>query len=456
MVAIAEAFDRFCHDRRDQLAIWSRAERLRLTFGQLGERAAAWERRLPSADALAGSAVAVGVGNVAAFPELFLALRRRGFPMAALDAGLAPEAKLALCRRLGLAVLLHRDSALGGEPLGEDIFRLEVPGAAPCPTPAGTALVKLTSGSTGEPLGICLTDEALAAGIAQIGAGMDLSPADRVLIAVPLSHSYGFDNGVLSLAVLGTPLVLEAGYYPAMLLAALAEGEVTFFPAVPPMVRALAESEWPAGLALGRVISAGGPLAPEFAAAFRTRSGLAVSQFYGSTETGGISFEPTPEAPEAAGTVGRPLPGVEVALDPDGTVTVDSAANFFAFLGQEPRSERRVTLADRGEWAPGGRLRLTGRTADLLNVGGRRISAAAMEAALRALPGVREAAVIGVEDSLRGDRVVAFLVGAPQPFGSRLPQGLAARDLRYVEALPFTGRGKLDRCLLRSWAAEKP
>lgn len=464
MVAILETFDRLCRDRAGDLALWSRAERLRLSFGELGQRVAAWERRLPApaVDAAVAGAVAVAVGNVAAFPELFLALACRGVPMAALDAGLPAEAKLGLCRRLGFGWLLHRDAELvgsgqGGEALADGVHLLPVAGLERCAPPAGTLLVKLTSGSTGEPLGICLTAEALAAGIAQIAAGMEISAADRVLIAIPLSHSYGFDNGVLSLAVLGTPLVLEAGYYPATLLTALAQGEVSFFPAVPPMIRGLAESEWPRGLALRRVISAGGPLAPEFACRFRQRSNLAVHQFYGSTETGGISFEAAPEEPAAAGTVGKPLPGVDVALGADGTVTVDSPANFLAHLGRPPRPERRVALADRAEWTNEGRLRLNGRAADLLNVGGRRVSAAAVEAALRELPGVRDAAVVGVEDLVRGDRVVAFLVGSePALVGRNLPQGLAARDLRYVEALPFTDRGKLDRCVLRRWAAEKP
>jgi acyl-CoA synthetase (AMP-forming)/AMP-acid ligase II len=312
MGPIRASFERLCRDRAGEPALWSRGEGERASFGDLATRVAAWERvlRLPE-----GEAFGLATGNVAALIEVFLAALGRGLPVALIDGGLPPAEKLAVCRRLGLATLLHRDPLLAGEEVGS-LRALRLPEVTPAPVPPGTVLVKLTSGSTGEPLGACLTEAALAAGIAQIGEGMELAARDRVLVAIPLSHSYGFDSGVLSLAVLGTPLVLEPGFYPGPLLRALAEGEVTVFPAVPPMIRALAETEWPCCLPLARVISAGGPLAPEFSRRFRQRSGRWVHQFYGSTETGGISFELHPEEPEAAGCVGRPLPGVDVRPRP--------------------------------------------------------------------------------------------------------------------------------------------
>lgn len=462
MINLLQSFERLCRDRGDELAIWSRGERLKLSFGELAEETAAWTSRLAGLGASEATSapelpiVAVGVGNVAAFVPLVLALFTLDIPVALIDGALPTEDKVALCRRLGLPILLHRDLSLPCELLAPGIGLTRLSAVVSSPPPVGTTLVKVTSGSTGEPVGICLSAQALTHGIDQIADGMDLTGQDRILMAIPLSHSYGFDNGLLSLVRLGTPLILEPGFYPAMLLTALAEGEVTFFPAVPPMVRALAEGDWPQSLPLRRVISAGGPLPPEFASRFRQRSGRFVHQFYGSTETGGISFERDPENAAAPGTVGHPLPGVSIELDEEGAVTVDSAANFLAYLGQPRRERRRFKLSDRGEWTSSGRLRLTGRTADLLNVGGRRVSAAAIEATLRELPGVREAAVVGVSDPLRGDRVVAFLVGAPISLDVyRLPQGLAPRDLRYLEALPFTDRGKLDRASLKRLAGSR-
>lgn len=451
MSAILESFERHARDHAHDLALWSRSEHLQVSFAELATRVRRWRKVLPLRD---GDVVALATGNAVCFVEIALALLGTSVPVALLDAGLAAEQKRALASRLGLTLLLHRDSELPGETIcGARSLRLDT---APASVPAGTALIKLTSGSTGHPVGICLDHTQLAAGIDQIGRGMSICQSDHVLIAIPLSHSYGFDNGVLSLARLGTPLILEPGYYPASLQRALREGEATFFPAVPPMVRALGETEWPADLALRRVICAGGPLAPEFARAFLARSGRAVHQFYGSTETGGIAFEDAPEEPAAEGTVGRPLPGVAVELSEDGTVTVVSAANFLCYLGTAERGDRRVILGDRAEWTPEGRLRLIGRAADLLNVGGRRLSALAIESALRTLPGVIDAAVVGVSDAVRGDRVVGFIVGpADVATDLPLPAGLAARDLRLLPALPYTDRGKLDRGQLRRWASER-
>jgi len=454
MSAILQVFERLARDRRAEPALWSRPEGVRLTFGDLAERVDEWRATL--AVLPASRPVALATGNCAAFPTLFLALRARGLPVVAMDGALPLAARLELCRRLGIGSLLHRDPA-EGEPLGDGVRVSQVADVEPREPPAGTALVKLTSGSTGDPLGVCLSEEALLAGIAHIVEGMSIEPRDRVLVAIPLSHSYGFDNGVLSLAVAGTPLVLENSFYPSPLLTALAEGEVTFFPTVPPLVRGLAETPWPAGLPLRTVICAGASLPVETARRFRERSGRHVHQFYGSTETGGISFETDPGDAAAEGSVGRPLPGVTVGFAPGSIVTVTSDANFGGHLGRDDELRpRAVHPGDTGEIDAGGRLRLTGRSADICNVGGRKIPAAALEEALRGATGVEELAVVGVDDPVRGDRIVAFLVARGRVVDlSALPSGLVPREVRLVDDLPYTERGKLDRQALRELARSR-
>lgn len=449
---IAEAFGRTVEEQPNREALWSRGESLRLTFSDLAARV---ERRADVLSSEPDEATALATGNCAAFLELFLALRRLDRPVLAVDGALPIPEKTELCRRLGVGSLLHRDEAGGAF---DDVRLLQLDDVERTPPPAGTALVKLTSGSTGEPEGICLGGEALMTGIHQIGRGMGLSPDDRVLVTIPLSHSYGFDNGVLSLAVLGTPLVLEPRFFPGPLIRALDESEATFFPVVPPLVRSLSEQAWPSALALRTVICAGGRLAPEVAETFLARSGRPVHQFYGSTETGGIAFEREPLAPEATGTVGMPLPGVDVRLDDDGRVRVRSDANYGGVHGrdEELSDPREVRLGDYGEWTPSGRLRLTGRTIDFVNVGGRKISLAAIEQALRGLDGLEDVAVVGVNDELRGERVVAFVVGEDDALDlGELPPTLTPREVRRVPSLPYTARGKLDRRRLTELAGER-
>lgn len=444
-----EAFARQVAAGGEREAIWSRGEGLRLSFAALDERVEAWYQRL---ELPAGQPVALATGNSVDFCALFLALRRLGLPVVAMDGALAHREKEALCQRLGVATLLHADEA--GEPLLGAVHHSAVAIGAPAQLPPDTALVKLSSGSTGDALGACFSEDCLHIGIQQIAAGMALSADDRVLIAIPLSHSYGFDNGVLSLIVVGTPLVLEPSYYPAAVIRALAEGKASFLPLVPPLVRCLGQAEWPRQLPLQRMICAGGALVPAFAEQLHRACGRPVHNFYGSTETGGIAFEDDPLAPEAVGTVGKPLPGVEIELDAAGRVGVVSKANLIGRLGCAQQPPRRWLTGDTAVWS-GERLRLTGRSADILNIGGRKIAAAVVEDALRELPAVEEAAVVGIEDALRGDRVVAFLVAREWPVDiSALPPRLMPRELRRITALPHNERGKLDRAYLRQLVAD--
>lgn len=466
MESIVEGFARQLRDGGEREALWSRGEDLRQSFAQVDASARQWQAWLA---ARGPGPVAVAVGNVGAFCHLSLALLRCGIPMLAMDASAPHQRKIELCRRLGIGTLLHRDLQYRdpvGDPFGDPLpdgvrcsqVALEDPAMAVEP-PADTALIKLTSGSTGLPLGICLSAEALAHGIRHIGDGMELSPDERVLMAIPLSHSYGFDNGVLSLLALGTPLILEPGIFPSSLLKALAESEATFMPLVPPLVRSLGQTQWPGDLALRRVICAGGVLQEEQARRFHGSTGRWVQNFYGSTETGGITFETAPSDAAACGTVGFPLPGVRVDIDDRGRVTVTSPANLLGYLGTPPSTGclsdgRTVVTGDLGEWTPEGRLRLTGRTADILNIGGRKVPAVQVEKALRRLPGVQEVAVVGVEDAMRGDRTVAFVVAEGWPVDtSSLPATLLPREMRPLDSLPHNERGKVDRHRLRQMAS---
>lgn len=476
MESIVEAFERHVRDQGERQALWSRGEDLKQSFAQLNASALEWQSRLPVAGR---RPIAVAVGNVGAFCHLSLAMLRLGIPMVTMDASAPHARKRELCRHLGIATLLHRDGAQATDlqvsfPGDVRAARLAVQAAAELPAP--TAVVKLTSGSTGRPEGICLSAEGLAHGIRQIGDGMELSTGERILIAIPLSHSYGFDNGVLSLLALGTPLILEPGIFPSSLLKALAESEATFMPLVPPLVRSLGQSQWPDGLALRRVICAGGLLQEEQAQRFFESSGRAVHNFYGSTETGGICFEASPQEAAARGTVGKPLPGVRVVIDSAGRVNVTSPANLLGYLGRPPLKEQgtddappvaaspatacamagtTVITGDTGVWTADGRLRLTGRTADILNIGGRKIPAVRVETALRELPGVCDVAVVGVDDAVRGDRTVAFVVSDRWPLDTTsLPATLLPREMRRLETLPYNERGKVVRQRLRQLATQ--
>jgi len=454
--ALLHHLERHVRDRGDRAAVVSDADKRSLTFAQLGDRVAGWAQALDRAGVGAGGTAALATGNGTAFVELFFALRSRGAAILLAD----DVAAGALATRMGASWLLRRGG--DGDPLSPSpdpdvrLVRLRPEAAAP----EGTALIKLTSGSTLAPRGACFTEDALTEGVAHILEGMEIRPEDRVLVSIPLSHGYGFDNGVLSLGVGGTPLVLQPDVLPGALLRSIREHGVTFFPAVPALIRALGQVAWPASHALRRVVSASAPLSREAADAFTRASGLRVHQFFGSTETGGISFETRPGDPEAEGAVGFPLPGVRIELAAGDLVTVHSRANRFAALPEQPVSEG-VETGDRAAWTPEGRLKLLGRATLTANVGGLKVDLGALDSFFRGLPGVDDAAAVPVDDPARGHRVVAYIESRTHTCERLLQlcrERLSAREIpsaiRVMGRLPRNARGKLDRGALAALAGE--
>jgi acyl-CoA synthetase (AMP-forming)/AMP-acid ligase II len=170
---------------------------------RIGQELAAWP--LPP-----GSLVGLAAANGAEFLASFLALRRAGLAVLLLDAQ-TPEAEAVRILRALKAPALLRHGPLGaaltglpGEKTGE--------GRSMFP---GTAVVKLTSGSTGSPRGIAASSEALMADDEALTATMGLSAADRLLTTIPLSHSYGLSSLAVPALVRGTVLALpeETGLY---------------------------------------------------------------------------------------------------------------------------------------------------------------------------------------------------------------------------------------------------
>ena len=186
-------------------------------------------------------------------------------------------------------------------------------------------------------------------------------------------------------------------------------------------------------------------------------------QFFGATESGGISFETGPEDPAAAGTVGFPLPGVRIELHEEEGVRIHSKANRFATLppGEDP--PLHVATGDRAALTPEGRLRLLGRIQVVGNIGGIKVDLGAIDAFLRALPGVGDAAVLPVDDPVKGHRLVACVesnVQSPRSLLELCRERLSPREVpsefRVVAHLPRTERGKLDRSALHEMLVTRP
>ncbi len=317
----------------------------------------------------------------------------------------------------------------------------------------GEPIVIRTSGSTGEPKDVVLSHRAV---LASAHASLDrLGGPGGWLQAMPVTGVGGLQVLVRS-AVAG----LEPTYADehASLAAAIAAvpGERRYASLVPTQAHRLVESGDVGVLAdLDAVLIGGAAVPPDLLDALRS-AGVRVVRTYGMSETcGGCVYD------------GVPLDGVQMRIDDSGQVQLAGPMLFDGYADAEATAQVLrdgwFATADLGEIDADGRLRVTGRTDDVVISGGVNVPLPAVTAALRTYDGVRDAVAIGVPDEEWGSRVVAFLVpdDAVCLDGLRLdelrdgveeaglPRAWAPREVVLLDALPLLPGGKLDRQALR-------
>ena len=250
---------------------------------------------------------------------------------------------------------------------------------------------------------------------------------------------------------------LERGERPA-----LARGEWVISLVPTQVQRLLASAEAVAWLRKFRVIFVGGgPVWPELTEA-AARAELRMALSYGMTETAAMVAALRPEEFLAGErSVGTAMPHARIALDAEGRVTIEGASVFHGYF-PERRATRRFVTEDLGRFDERGRLHVLGRRDAMIITGGKKVSPAEVEAALRASGEFSDVAVLGVADAAWGEAVVAcYPAGGKEPdFGgvaARL-ETLAAfkRPKRYVAIAdwPRNAQGKVNRAALRMAAGD--
>jgi acyl-CoA synthetase (AMP-forming)/AMP-acid ligase II len=419
--------------------------------------------RLASLPPVAGRAVALRSPNGAGFLSAALAIRRVGAAVLLVDASVPDPEEERITEAMGAAAVVRSTQPW---PESHDAFEIGAIGRSRVELPAGTAWIKVTSGSSGAPSGVAFTSEALAEDDEALFGCMGLSMQDRLLAPIPWSHSYGLCSLAIPCLRRGVTLVLPASRGPWAPLDAAQESGASFFPTVPAFLSAVValeeKSQWPASLR--NVVSAGAPLSPETASRFRERFDFPVHAFYGSSETGGITFDAEGGAAER-GTVGLPIPGVRVDVDEDGRVRVSGRA---LGLRRVPVADDRLEggvfrTGDLGRFEPNGELRLLGRADGVINVRGKKVDPEEVERVIRSLRGVREAVVVGVPEPAGDCETIRAVVAGDGTFvyyervvawcRQFLAPHKVPRSVLVLPAIPRTARGKIDREALRRWTA---
>ncbi|MFD9002105.1 acyl-CoA synthetase [Streptomyces sp. NPDC059582] len=340
------------------------------------------------------------------------------------------------------------------------------------------ALVVYTSGTTGPPKGAVLPRRAIASTLDALADAWQWTGDDVLVHGLPLFHVHGLVLGVLGPLRRGGS-VRHLGRFDTRGVARELNTGATMLFGVPTMYHRIAEA-LPADPELAKALTGARLLVSGSAALpvhdhdrITTATGRRVIERYGMTETL-MNTSVRADGEARAGTVGVPLPGVEVRLvEEDGTPitaydgeTVGEiqvrGPNLFTEYLNRPDATADAFTADgwfrTGDMAvrdPDGYVRIVGRKAtDLIKSGGYKIGAGEIENALLEHPGVREAAVTGEPDPDLGERIVAWIVpadpGSP-PDADALADHVAARlaphkrprTVRYLDALPRNDMGKI-------------
>jgi acetyl-CoA synthetase len=389
--------------------------------------------------------------------------------------------------------LAHR-IAVGGPAPGahgyEDLLDRARDGFTPADTAAeDPALVIYTSGTTGNPKGALHAHRVLLGHLPGVEFPQEMfpQPGDRFWTPADWAWIGGLLDVLLPSLCHGVPVVAHrfAKFDPEQALALMAATGVrnSFLP--PTALKLLRQVERPArfGVNLRSIGSGGETLGAELLDWGRATFGLTINEFYGQTECNLVVGNCAGQMAVRPGAMGRPIPGHRVAVvDPDGTplpaghegtvaIQAPDPVMFLEYLNQPEATRAKfagdwLLTGDTATTDADGYLWFVGRDDDVISSAGYRIGPGEVEDCLGAHPAVAMAAVVGVPDDLRGQRVKAFVVlnrdhaasdALTKQLQDHVKTRLAAheypREVDYVPALPLTATGKIKRKDLRERGA---
>ncbi len=382
---------------KDAPAIFNTRGQVVRKFSEIEERACDFETKIELFNA--GSVIAIRIGNHEDWPSILIACLRKRLAVLPLEQSISDQqrdAALKICRAIGVV----ETPVPGGKT--PEVVQLRKTAPMPDWGEHLPGLLKLTSGTTAAPRAVRFRSEQLLADCNQICDTMGISDVDLNFGVIPISHSYGFSNLITPLIARGVPMVLSRDRMPRAVLADLGGSNATVFPGIPVEHDATNEEE---------------------------------------------------------GFVGQPMKGVDIEMvDPKTSASQIHVRSAALGDGYFPQSDEAKLGG--GFFVPDDLLtkttngfRIVGRTSDLINVAGKKVNPAEVEAHLLRFSGVHQAVVFRRASILRNEEVAACAVVSPGVSEAKLLE-FCRRELSawqvpkrvfIVDSIPVNERGKINR-----------
>lgn len=441
---------------------------------QPGDRVALWVRNRPEfITSLFGilrcGAVAVPINNFLKPDEVEFILNDGGISVLITETDQKDAATLLQSRRPGLGVLEV-----------ESLPAKEVrPSNLPAPVQRESqdlAVVIYTSGTTGRPKGAMLTHGNLSHNVESCRAMLEAVDGDRFILLLPMFHSFMLCVCIfLPLTVGGSILLIGGVHHPRQIMSEICAKRGTILPAIPQLFRALThQAELPADFPLRLCVSGAAPLPAEILREFDRKFPIPLIEGYGLSEASPVvSLNPI-RGVRKPGSIGIPIPHVEVSIQDDDGRHLDIGAvgeicvrggNVMA--GYWNRAEETAQCIRQGWLLTGdvgyrdadGYYFITDRKKDMLLVNGINVYPREIEEIIYQIPGIKEAAVIGVPDVRKGEQPVAYVALTDGVTGdekailhhirAHLADYKIPKKVVFKTALPRNATGKILKTALR-------
>jgi fatty-acyl-CoA synthase len=475
-----------------------------LTFRQLDDRANALAAGLQKLTKSAPQAVAIMCRNHRGFVEAIAAADRIGADVLLLNTAFAGPALAEVVVREKPGVVIYDDEfedsvhrAIAGTPDVQRIVATFDGRSADFPTVIGLIagnegrrprkakrkgkLILLTSGTTGTPKGARRSGGGGAGELSAVVSRVPWRAEETTVVAAPMFHAWGYGQMVMC-ALMSCTMVIRRKFDPEGTLALIDRHRATGLSVVPVMLDRMMElpdevRNRYSGRSLRFVTASGSRMRPDVITNFMDEFGDVVYNNYNATEVGMVAIASPADLRAAPTTAGRPVAGVSVRiLDDDrcevphgevGQIFARTGSHFDSYTSGASKEfhDGYMASGDLGYVDESGRLFVVGRDDEMIVSGGENVYPIEVEQTLASHHAVAEASVVGVQDEQFGQRLVAFVVLAPDAAAStdelkqhvrdNLANYKVPRDITILDELPRTNTGKILRRDLVERAAQQ-